>query len=502
METIVLSLLGTTIGLFLGRFKLIGANFTRSLGRSLYRFGLPLQIFVLAHNTTLIKDVWFPPFITILVLLLGLILANLNLFYGQQLSHRFFRRPKGRREGKARLATTNLTARESVGGVHSLKGTEEVKKKSSHSKTAASPKRISEKLLIYFNRLDLFPQSPKYGLRITGSPPSLGVRNLGGYQVMTYTSQITSKGQRDPKGLANSLTHCTPVLKDISAPADMVFSSTDKKREPSYKVCLSKSISIRTQFIAAAIVGQIISTKGWRKSLFSLFRHQTKEFDLPIPQHASGQGSFILASTLGSTGYLGLSIVPLLVGSVYSGWAVLYSVTQILFGSFGMGVILANYYGSSQQKIGWLIQLQELVRVPALWAFLIGWYGRSIDFSSIVDGQLQFAVSLVIAGAFLLTGIQVQAIKQFNLLNKAILPALLKMLVIPGLTGLFLTWFGFTGDARLSMVLMSGMPTANTNLILAEEYNLDRQITASSIALSTVLLPVMIVVWQYLYKVA
>lgn len=312
METIVLSLLGTIIGIFLGRFKLVGVNFTRSLGRSLYRFGLPLQIFVLAHNTTLINDVWFPPFITILVLLLGFILANL--------------------------------------------------------------------------------------------------------------------------------------------------------------------------------------------SLFSLFRPQTEEFDLPIPQHSSGQGSFILASTLGSTGYLGLSIVPLLVGSVYSGWAVLYSVTQILFGSFGMGVLLANYYGSPQQKISWLIQLQELIKVPALWAFLLGWCSRSVDFSLTVDGQLKFAVSLVIGGAFLLTGIQVQAIKLVNCLNRAILPSLLKMLVIPGLTGLCLTWFGFTGDARLSMVLMSGMPTANTNLILAEEYNLDRQITASTIALSTILLPMMIVVWQYLLK--
>ncbi|MGL5832745.1 MAG: AEC family transporter [Waterburya sp.] len=312
METIVLSLFGTIIGIFLGKFKLIGANFTRSLGRSLYRFGLPLQIFVLAHNTTLMNDVWFPPIITILVLLLGLILANL--------------------------------------------------------------------------------------------------------------------------------------------------------------------------------------------SLFSLFPRQTEELDLPIPQHSSGQGSFILASTLGSTGYLGLSIVPLLVGSVYSGWAVLYSVTQILFGSFGMGVVLANYYGSPQQKTSWLIQLQELIKVPALWAFLLGWCGRGVDFPLTVDGQLKFAVSLVIGGAFLLTGIQVQAIKQVNCLNRAILPSLLKMLVIPGLTGLCLTCFGFTGDARLSMVLMSGMPTANTNLILAEEYNLDRQITASTIALSTILLPIMIVIWQYLLE--
>jgi hypothetical protein len=76
MEMIVLSLLGTVMGVFLGRLKLIKAKFTRSLGRSLYHFGLLLQIFVIAHNTTIIKNIWFPPIISILVLLLGLILAN------------------------------------------------------------------------------------------------------------------------------------------------------------------------------------------------------------------------------------------------------------------------------------------------------------------------------------------------------------------------------------------------------------------------------------------
>ncbi|MGL5794113.1 MAG: AEC family transporter, partial [Waterburya sp.] len=247
-------------------------------------------------------------------------------------------------------------------------------------------------------------------------------------------------------------------------------------------------------------LSHLILTKSVKKNLSFLFGNQSKQINLQIPKHRSGQGSFILASTLGSTGYLGLSIVPVLVGSVYSGWAVIYSITQILFGSFGMGVLLADYYGSSQQKICWLIQLQKLLKVPALWAFLIGWYSRSFDLGLIIDWGLQIGVLLVIGGAFLLTGIQIQEIKQIKCLNWAIIPTLLKMLVIPGLTGLCLTLFGFTGDARLSMVLMSGMPTANTNLILAEEYNLDRQVTVSTIALSTILLPVMILVWKYLLE--
>jgi malate permease and related proteins len=331
MDTMLLSLVCTTIGVLLGRLNLVSAKFPKSLGRLLYRFGLPLQIFAIAHNVKIVEGIWFPPLITILVLLLGLILACLNLFYSKKLGH------------------------------------------------------------------------------------LISIGNIG-------------------------------------------------------------------------------------KNLRSFLSDRLKKVGWEIPQHRSGKGSFILASTLGSTGYLGLSIVPVFVSSVYSGWAVLYSITQILFGSFGMGVLLASYYGKSERRIIWSMQLQQLLKVPALWAFLAGWYSRGFDFSTTIEGGMKIVVLLVIGAAFLLTGIQIQAIKQLKCLNCAIVPTLLKMVAIPGLTGLCLTWFGFTGDARLSMVLMSGMPTANTNLILAEEYDLDRRVAASTIALSTILLPVMILVWKHLLE--
>ena len=163
-----------------------------------------------------------------------------------------------------------------------------------------------------------------------------------------------------------------------------------------------------------------------------------------------------------------------------------------------MGVLLANYYGTAKRKTDWAVQLQELFKVPALWGFLFGCYYRGNIFPAAIDWGLNMGVLLAISSAFLLTGIQIQGISKANCFNWAIIPTSLKMLLIPGLTGLCLTLFGVTGDARLSMVLMSGMPTANTNLILAEEYNLDRQVTASTIALSTILLPVTISIWKLL----
>jgi predicted permease len=49
------------------------------------------------------------------------------------------------------------------------------------------------------------------------------------------------------------------------------------------------------------------------------------------------------------------------------------------------------------------------------------------------------------------------------------------------------------------MVLMSGMPTAFAGLILAEEYELDRELIASSILLTTFVLLMVIPVWLLIF---
>lgn len=229
-------------------------------------------------------------------------------------------------------------------------------------------------------------------------------------------------------------------------------------------------------------------------------RLNNKLSDQFVPRTRSSQGSFILASMLGSTGYLGMSIVPAFVNRDYVGWIALYGVTHILLGSYGLGVFLASYFGRTQQKNWWWNVLRDLLSVPSLWAFAIGWFIQGIGFPTIIESGLRTCVSFVIPGAFLLTGMQLIQLQGAKSLQFALLPATLKMLFLPLLAGLGLSVTGVIGDARLTLVLMSGMPTANTNLILAEEYNLDRQVAAGSILLSTVMLPFMIPLWEILFK--
>lgn len=209
----------------------------------------------------------------------------------------------------------------------------------------------------------------------------------------------------------------------------------------------------------------------------------------------SSQGSFILAAMLANTGFVGLAITPAIISSNNSNWAVLYSLTNNVIGTYGFGVFIASYFGNSQQKNHWWTQLRDLLTVPALWAFLIGFFTRNIPLSETVESGLQVAVWVVIASALLLVGIRLRSIKTWQSFELALIPSLLKVVIVPVLIGLGASFFGLSGDPRLVLVLMSGTPTALSVLILAEIYDLDRDLLASSIALTSLGLLLMLPLW-------
>ena len=218
--------------------------------------------------------------------------------------------------------------------------------------------------------------------------------------------------------------------------------------------------------------------------------------DRAAPDNRKGVGSFVLASILGNTGFIGLALIPSFVDSGYWSWIVLYGLAHNVLGSYGIGVLIADRYSShSQKKHSWWNQLQNLFFLPSLWAFAYGYFGRDIRLPSTIETIISQGVLFVVPGAFILIGMQLSKLQQWQNLSSGLVPATLKMLIIPGLAGVLSTLLGLTGDARLVLVLMSSMPTAFASIILAEEYDLDREVAASSILLSTLALPITIFIW-------
>ncbi|MBD2022358.1 AEC family transporter [Leptolyngbya sp. FACHB-36] len=215
----------------------------------------------------------------------------------------------------------------------------------------------------------------------------------------------------------------------------------------------------------------------------------------PAALNRAQQGSFILAATIGNTGFVGLGIIPSLIDQRYLGWAVFYSVTQNVVGTYGIGVFLASFFGRSAQANHWWVQLRDVATVPSLWAFALGTLTRSLPLPAPVELGLHASLWFVIPSAFLLMGMRLSQLQGWKSLRQALIPTLLKVGVLPAGVGIAATAIGLTGDARLALVLMAGMPSAFAGLILAEEYNLDRDLIASSIALTTIALLFTIPLW-------
>ena len=229
--------------------------------------------------------------------------------------------------------------------------------------------------------------------------------------------------------------------------------------------------------------------------IFSSLPLTTKFFQRVIPSNPAGQGSFVLASMLGNTGFIGLAILPNFIAQDYWSWIVLYGVTHNLLGSYGLGAIVAKYFSRSKTGKTRALQLVDLLKVPSLWAFAIGYLTRNLSFPDTVETLVQHGVFIVVPSAFLLIGMQLGKLQGIKSLKSAIIPTTLKIFILPGLVAIGLTLLGVEGDGRLALVLMSGMPAAFANVILAEEYNLDRHISAGTILLSTMTFPLTLPFW-------
>jgi malate permease and related proteins len=213
------------------------------------------------------------------------------------------------------------------------------------------------------------------------------------------------------------------------------------------------------------------------------------------PLDRASQGSFMIASTIGNTGFVGLGLIPALIGNGDLSWAVFFSVTQNLVGTFGIGVLVASHYGRSETQSTPFTLIRDILTVPTLWAFAIAYFTQSIAFPAWGETLAQSSLLFVIPASFLLMGMRLIQLDGISSLKAAAVPVVLKAVILPTLVAIAVILLGLNHDARLSLTIMAGVPSAFASLILAEEYDLDHTLAASSIALSTIFILVTIPIW-------
>lgn len=216
-------------------------------------------------------------------------------------------------------------------------------------------------------------------------------------------------------------------------------------------------------------------------------------FDLSKP----AQGSFLLASMVGNTGYLGFPISLAIVGEKYFSWALFYDLLGSTVGAYGLGVILAAYFGNKTANCWQLIA--AVLKNPALWSLFLGLWLRNYPLPSLAEASLKAIGWTVISTAIVLIGMRLSQINSWKKLPVALVSLGIKMLLVPLILGFALSKVGITGSPQIAIVLQMGMPPAFATLVIAEAYNLDRDLAVTTLALGSIGLFFTLPIWLYLF---
>ena len=226
----------------------------------------------------------------------------------------------------------------------------------------------------------------------------------------------------------------------------------------------------------------------------------TTNYPLPITHYPlPTQGSFLLASMVGNTGYIGFPVALAVVGTQYFGWTLFYDLLGSTLGSYGLGVVLAARFGKGAGDRQHLVQ--AILINPALWSMGFGLLFRQVPLPAVAETILSNLGWSVVALSLVLIGMRLQHLKSWHNLPKATVSLTIKMLLVPLVIGSVLSLCGFTGAPQLAIVLQMAMPPAFATLVIAEAYDLDRDLAVTALALGSASLLLTLPLWLWLFGV-
>lgn len=206
-------------------------------------------------------------------------------------------------------------------------------------------------------------------------------------------------------------------------------------------------------------------------------------------------GALMLAAAFPNATYLGLPVLEKTLGP----WARSVAIQYDLFACTPMllivGVAVAQRFGQKQNNTS---IIQELVRVPPLWAALLAVILNVLDVPppEFVDDTLRLLGSSVVPMMLFSVGLGLRWEKTILQSLSAVVPvAAIRLLLMP-LAAIGLTQItGLGGDLQLAVVLEAAMPTMLIGMVVCDRYGLNTTIFAAATTVTTLLSLVSLPLW-------
>jgi len=208
------------------------------------------------------------------------------------------------------------------------------------------------------------------------------------------------------------------------------------------------------------------------------------------------------AATLVSTfafngGNFGLSIVSFAFGAEALSYAAIIFVAGTTTG-YTLGV-----YISSNGKASVLQSLANVLRTPSVYALLLVFALKGAGIAVLppaVARTSQLLADAAIPMMLVLLGLQLGGFGKLKRLPLVAFSTAVRLLLAPAVAIVFASLLGLSGAARFAFILQAGMPTAVMTIVLATEFDTDRDLALSVILTSSFICPFSLSLLIYLLQ--
>jgi len=204
-------------------------------------------------------------------------------------------------------------------------------------------------------------------------------------------------------------------------------------------------------------------------------------------------GGFILASSVGNTGYLGFPITREIFGEANVIKAVFYDHLGTVVFIFTLGLLVAETYGESNGKIS---RLKELLTFPPLLAMIAAFLLRGVVLPAFLLTSLKYLSDATIPLIMFSLGLTLEPGKAGKYKLILFLLILIKLFLGPALVIMSSKFVSLPPVTLGVLILEAGMPTALISLVFGLRYKLDMDFLPAAIMVTTLVSMVTIPLWQ------
>lgn len=207
-------------------------------------------------------------------------------------------------------------------------------------------------------------------------------------------------------------------------------------------------------------------------------------------------GALLLAATFPNSTYLGLPVLDQVIGLQTRATVLQYdffACTPILLSA---GILLAQYYSSANNIA--VHPIRELIKIPALWAVTFGITLNLLGIGqhALVHDGLSLLAGGVVPLMLIVLGMSIRWRSLHLRFMGLLLPVVgISLILVPLVVLTMSQLIGFDKDSSLIVTLVSAMPTMVFGIVICERYQLDSELYAAAVTLTTITSLVTLPVW-------